>query len=240
VIRPIALISAIAAVVIATAPAGAQVPPIEDYVPTFTRADQWLHRNTGPIGNVDAYEGRYLKWDGTKPTGDTPALYSGNNYLVFVGELHDPVHFITMKGNAAGDLDNIAFDLYLTGWAQSTIGCSMSLSFQLIIDGVTILDQDYTGSDGISYTPIDDTTVLARFALTNLWEATKVYELPYGPDVQHEVYLNLQNFYACNEYIWQYDSADRPAGLIVNLPSPGSKGYTRIDVLDPPPPVQAS
>lgn len=116
-IRPTALISVLAAVVITAMPAGAQVPPIEEYVRTFSSADRWLHRNTGPIGNVDAYEGRYLKWDGTKPTAAQPALYSGNNYQVFVGELHDPVHFITMKGNAAGDLDNIAFDLYVTGWA---------------------------------------------------------------------------------------------------------------------------
>lgn len=233
-IRPVAFMSILAAIAIAATPAGAQVP--SDYVPTFTRADQWLHRNTSPIGNLDAREGRFLKWDGVKPTGDQQAIYNGNNYQVFVGTLHDPVHFLTMKGTATGDLDAIAFDLYFTGWAQSTIGCGFALSFQLIIDGVTILDQDYTGSDGISYTPVNDTTVLARFALTNLWEASKLNDLAYGPDVQHEIYLNLQNFYACNEVTWQYDSAQVPSGLIVNLPEPGKKGYAKIDVLDPPPP----
>jgi len=235
-IRPAAVLSILAAMVLGAPSAGADVPPIEEYVPTFTRADQWVHRNTLPIGNLDAREGRYLKWDGTEPTGDTPAFYSGNNYQVFVGNLHDPAHFLTMEGTAAGDLDAIAFDLYFTGWAQSTIGCPLALSFQLIIDGVTILDQDHLGSDGITYTSVDDTTMQARFALTNLWEATKIYELPYGPDVQHEIYLNLQNFYACNEIVWRYDSADMPSGLIVNLPDPGKKGYARINVLDPPPP----
>ena len=235
-IRPTALLSVLAAIVIAATPAGADLPPIDEYVPTFTRADQYLHRNTSPIGNLDAREGRYLKWDGVKPTGGQPAFYSGNNYQVFVGTLHDPVHFLTMEGKAAGDLDNIAFDLYFNGWAQSTIGCGFALSFQLEIDGVTILDQDYTGSDGISYTTIDDTTVLAKFALTNLWDATKLYELPYGPGIEHDIYLNLQNFYACNEVVWQYDAADVPSGLIVNLPEPGKKGYAKINVLDPPPP----
>ena len=234
--RTAALLSALAAIVIAAAPAGAQVPPIEEYIPTFTRADQWLHRNTSLIGNLDAREGRYLKWDGTKPTGDSGAIYTGNNYQFLVGAPHDPVHYMTMKGNAAGDLETIAFDLFLTGWAQSTIGCPLALSFQLIVDGVTIMDQDITGSDGITYTPVDDTTVQARFALTNMWQATKDYELPYGPGVQHEIYLNLQNFYACNEVVWHYDSADTPSGLIVNLPDPGKKGYARINVLDPPPP----
>ena len=238
-IRPAALVSVLTAIVLAAPPAGADVPPIEEYEPTFTRADQWLHRNTSPIGNLDAREGRYLEWDGVKPTGDQPAFYHGNNYEVFVSggqTTHDPEHFMTMEGTAAGDLDAIAFDLYFTGWAQSTIGCGFALSFQLIVDGETILDQDYLGSDGISYSVIDDTTVLARFALTNLWDATKIYGLPYGPDVQHEIYLNLQNFYACNEVTWQYDGAEVPSGLIVNLPEPGKKGYTRINVLDPPPP----
>ena len=233
-IRPAAFLTVLAAVVFVTAPAGAAVPG--DYVPTFARADYFLHRNSGPIGNLDAREGRYLQWDGTKPTRNDRAIYNGNNYQVFVGELHDPVHFLTMKGKALGDLDNIAFDLYFTGWAQSTIGCGFALSFQLIIDGVTILDQDYTGSDGISYTPVDDTTVLAKFALTNLWDATKLNGLPHGADVEHEVYLNLQNFYACNEVTWHYDAADVPSGLIVNLPEPGKKGYAKINVLDPPPP----
>lgn len=231
-VRFVALLAGALAVASAWAPAGAQ----EEYVPTFTRADLWLHANSSPIGNLDASQGRFLTWDATKPTDSQQAFYHGNNYEVFIGDLHDPVHFLTMKGTATGDLNTIAFDLYFTGWAQSTIGCGLDLSLDLQIDGKSILFQDFTGSTGYNNRKVDDTTRLTKFVLTNLWEASKQAGLAFGPDVQHEVYLNIQNFYACNEVTWQYDSADRPAGLIVNMPTPAS-GYFEVDVLDPPPPL---
>ena len=219
----------------------AKTPATEAYNPTFTRADLFLHRNTSPVGNVDASEGRFVKWDATKPTGAQPALYIGNNYGGIVEGDHLPQHFLTMEGVASGDLDTIAFDLYFNGPGQSSIGCSLSLSFEVVVDDVEVLYQNYTGSDlGMAYEAIDETTYRARFALTNLWKASQEYELPTGPDVQHDIYINMQNFYLCNEFVWQYDSADRPAGLIVNLEKPGKKGYTEVDVLNPPPPVEAT
>jgi len=87
---------------------------------------------------------------------------------------------------------------------------------------------------------VNNTTVLAKFALTNLWTATQQAGIAYGPDAQHDIYLNIQNFYACNEVTWQYDSTDVPSDLIVNLPSPVTSGYAEIDVLDPPPPPGAA
>lgn len=219
----------------AQAQTGGSTP--EEYVPTFARADYWLHANGSRIGNIDAMENRFVKWDATKPAGSETAIYHGNNYPFIVGgELHDPDHFLTMEGTAGGDLDAIAFDLYFIGWAQSTIQCGLSLSFRLLIDDQTILEQDFTGSAGIRYQAVNSTTVRTRFVLTNLWEASKQAGLAYGPDVKHKVYLNIQNFYVCNELTWLYDAADVPSGLIVNLPAPRS-GYTEIDVLNPPPPL---
>jgi hypothetical protein len=238
--RPLALI-ALAGTLIGgmTAPSAAQeLPPIEEYIPTFTRADLFLHRNTSAVGNIDAREGRFLTWNSTTPTGDQPAAYLSNNLNpITLGANHDPEVFLTTSGTALSDLNTIAFDLYAKQWAQSTIGCSMALSFQLVVDGVDVLNQDYEGSSGINYTVIDETTMRIRFAFTNLWQAVKELELPYGPNVQHQIYVNLQNFYLCNELVWLYDSATYPSGLIVNLDKPGSKGYTAIDVLDPPPPL---
>lgn len=221
-----------------TAPAAAEDVP-EDYVPTFVREDLWLHANDSPIGNVDARDGNFVRWDATEPTGETPAVYHGNNLNVFTGSNHDPAHYLTVQGTATGDLDTLAFEVYLHGWAQATIGCGMSLSFEVIIDGEVILSQDYTGSDGVLYYPVDETTGYARFALTNLWNATKLFRLPYGPDVEHDVYVNMQNFYVCNEYTWLYDSAATPSGLIVNLDRPARAGYFEVNVLNPPPPVES-
>ena len=239
--RRLTMLALAGALLLSLAPAStaAELPPIDEYTPTFTRSDLFLHRNTSPVGNVDAQEGRFLKWDTTKPTGDAPAVYVGQNYDSLVNGNHGPGVFLTMEGATLSDLNNIAFELFFTGWAQSTIGCGLSLSLQLVIDDVEILNQDYRGSEGFNFTVVDDTTVKTRFVLTNLWEAVKLYELPYGPETEHDIYLNIQNFYACNEIQWQYDSADRPSGMIVNLPSPNGS-YFKFNVLDPPPPLPAS
>ena len=238
--RRLSIVAIAMAMLFALAPSTtAQTPPIEEYTPTFTRADLFLHRNTGPIGNLDAREGRFVKWDATTPTGSQPAIYVGNNYDLHVNGVHRPDASLTMQGLVQGDLDKIAFELFFNGPGQSSIGCPVSLSLQLIIDGEEILSQDALGSDGFNDTQVDSTTYKTRFVLTNLWEATKAFGLSYGPDVTHNVYLNIQNFYACNEFVWQYDSADRPAGLIVNHPSPGAS-YFKFDVMDPPPSTTAA
>lgn len=237
--RPMTTVAVAVAMLFALAPSTtAQTPPIEEYTtPTFTQADLFLHRNASPIGNVDAREGRFLTWDATKPTGPAPAVYIGQNFDWINGN-HRPEAFLTMKGVTAGDLDKIAFDLYFTGWAQSSIGCGFSLSLLLNIDGEEIVNQDYAGSEGFNFTRVDDTTMRTRFVLTNLWDATKEFGLEYGPEVTHDIYLNIQNFYVCNEVQWQYDSADRPSGLVVNHPSPGA-AYFKFNVMDPPPPLTA-
>lgn len=211
--------------------------PVE-YTPTFTRADRWLHANGSPSGNVDAQGGKFVRWDDTKPTAPTGAAYVGNNYGYFADSVdHNPVHFLTMKGQTVGDLDTLAYTLFFTGPGQAA--CDLSLSFQLVVDDKTILDQDYTGSAGITYERVNDTTYAARFALTNIWKAAERAKLARGADVTHDVYLNVQNFYLCNELVWHYDSAAAPSDVVVNLPAPGSKGYFEVDVVNPPPPIDA-
>lgn len=227
------IVALVIAVVLTALPGSAAVP--DDYVPTFARSDNWLHANESRIGNLDARDGKFVRWDGTEPTAPAAAAYVGNNFGFVQGD-HDPAHFLTMKGQATGDLENLAFELYFTGWAQATDFCPMALSFELVIDGIPVLWQNYAGSDGITYEAVDATTSVTRFALTNLWQAARDYGLPYGPDVVHEVYVNVQNFYACNEVTWLYDSVDHPSALTVNLPEPAAAGYVPIDVLDPPPP----
>ena len=219
------------------AAAGATPGPIPaDYTPSFVRADRWLHSAGSPVGNVDARDGKFVGWDGTTPTAAAPSVYLAQNLQAIVGPQHDPQHHLTMKGQAVGDLENLAFDLYFTGWAQSTGFCPLSLSFELVIDGVPILWQDYTGSDGIIVSNVDETTSVARFALTNLWQASKDYNLAYGADVVHDVKVNVQNFYVCNELTWLYDSVEQPSAVTVNYPQPLTGGYAEINVLDPPPP----
>jgi hypothetical protein len=249
-VRPRVLFALFASLLLLASPAVADepppaedLPPIEEYEPTFTEAPAYLHAHTLPIGNLDAVQGNFVRWDETAPEGEQSAVYIGNNYGGILDDStgeggHNPAHFLTMEGTALGDLDNIAFDLYFSGWAQATIGCPIDLSLQLVIDDVVIVDQTYTGSTGFNNQQVDDDTFRTKFVLTNLWKATEEFELAYGPEVEHKVYLNVQNFYLCNEVIWEYDSAETPAGLVVNMPEPGAS-YFKFDVLDPPPPLEA-
>jgi hypothetical protein len=208
----------------------------EVYEPTFERQEAWLHAHTLPIGNLDGAEGRFVTWDDAEPTSPVPAVYHGNNPAgILDGRL--PEHFFTAAGTFTGDLENLAFDMYLHGWAQSTIGCGISLSFELKVDGKTLLSQEYTGSEGFVTEQVAPGVVKTRFALTNMWEASKRRNVPFGEELEHEVYVNIQNFYICNEFTWLYDAASTPSGLIANVESPASEGYFEVDVLRPPPPI---
>ena len=212
----------------------------DEYVPTFTPSSYWLHANGSLLGNVDSYQGNYVKWDATKPTGAAPAHYLGANYYTLTDTSgKDPAAFMTMAGKVKGDIDNLAFDIYFVGPSQATIGCGVSFAVQLKIDGETVLDQEYTGSEGFNDMHFDETTERTQFVLTNIWNATRGFSpaLKTGPDVQHDVQVILQNFYACNEYVFRYDSADYPAGFIANMPNIEESGYFLFDVMEPPPPV---
>src|SRR4051794_15995087 len=227
--KRIALLAAPAAC-LAAAPAALG----EVYVPEFTPSSYWLHAGSTPLGNLDAQQGTYVKWDTTKPTG-TGALYSGNNYTTLAGATHDPTQFLTMQGKVKGDIDNLAFDLFFIGPSQTTIGCPVSLSVELKVDDKTVISQEYTGSDGFNDSPADDQTRETRFVLTNIFHTLQTLKVAHGADVVHDVYANFQNFFACNEFVWRYDSAAYPAGFIANMPDVDDSGYFVFDVDDPPP-----
>jgi hypothetical protein len=79
--------------------------------------------------------------------------------------------------------------------------------------------------------------VKTRFALTNIWQAFERRGIAFGPDVEHDVYVNIQNFYVCNEFTWLYDAESTPAGITANVEDPASEGYFEVDVRNPPPPI---
>jgi hypothetical protein len=228
--KRIALLAAVIATLAAAPTAFGEV-----YVPELTPSSYWLHAGSTPLGNVDANQGTFVKWDTTKPTGAAGALYSGNNYTTLAGATHDPAQFLTLEGKVKGDIDNLAFDLFFVGPSQMTLGCPVSLSVELKVDGETVISQDYTGSDGFNDSPADQQTRETRFVLTNIFNTLQSLKVAHGPNVVHDVYANFQNFYACNEFVWRYDSAAYPAGFIANMPNVDESGYFVFDVEDPPP-----
>lgn len=80
-----------------------------------------------------------------------------------------------------------------------------------------------------------------QFVFANLPRATDVFSIDDGPEVAHIVELNMANFYACNEMVFLYDTAETPSGITFNLDPSGNvfKQYTKVDVFNPPPPLES-
>lgn len=228
------------AVIALAVPAGAQ----EAELPVFLRSEAWLHATAVPLTNIDASQGTFPSWDGTKPTESHPygagGVYAANNYSVFMPiDQHDPAHNFTMAGQMTGELDTMGVTLY--GHKPAGALCDeFNLAFELEIDGEQILYQDQSEpSAGIMTTQVADNLFSAHFAFTRLHEAMELYGIETGPDVTHEIYVNAANFYLCDETVWVYDSAEAPAGIVFNVADNELRRYTNVDVFNPPPPLEA-
>lgn len=232
--RSLLLLTAVAALA-ASSPASAFV-----YVPEPV----WFHAVTTPVGTLDHQLGTDITWSSESPTGPG-AVTLGNNYSTFTDLLEVPAgsreeHTFVAKGTIDGDLDTLAVDLYFTGPAASV--CGMSLAWQVLIDDYEILYTDQAApSANLKTEAVSRNVYRVRFMLTHIAEALELYRVPPSATGQREVSLNFANFYACQEAVWLYDSPSWPSGMIVNLDpaSVAARGYTEVDVLNPPPPLPA-
>jgi hypothetical protein len=219
------------------------VPNYEDPELVFSEQAVWFHNAVSPAGNVDAANGDLVRWDTTEPTASAPmgagGAYVANNYSVFtdliVGGQRESNTF-SSAGTFIGNLDSMAVSLF--GHMPAGGLCTeMSLAFDLRIDGQTILFQDQgEPSANLATYPAGDLYEV-KFVFTRLHEAMELNGIETGPDVEHEIYLNAANFYACNEAVWVYDSSEAPAGIVFNRFDKALGPYTEIDVFNPPPPL---
>ena len=230
--RPLLILTAVA-VFAAMAPAHAF---------EYTPEPVFFHPVTTPVGTIDHQLGTDITWSDVAPSA-LGAVTLGNNYSTFTdiadvpaGERYDQT--FVAKGSIDGDVDTLAVDLYFTGPAAGV--CGMGLAWQVIVDGVEILYTDQASPSADLKTEAAGRGVYrVRFLLSHIVDAMALYEVP--PSSTHEISLNFANFYACQEAIWLYDSTDWPSGMIVNLDpaSVAARGYTEVDVLNPPPPLPA-
>lgn len=233
------LVVFIAVLGLAAVPVQAQ----EEEEPEFLRSEAWLHATSVPLGNLAASDGSFPTWDDEKPTDSQPygagGVYAANN-LSFLTSQHDPEQHLTMQGELTGELDTMGVTLY----AHLPFGAlcnEFNLAFDLRIDGEQILYQEQSSpSAGLMTQQVDDTLFSVRFAFTRLHEAMTLYGIETGPDVTHDIYLNASNFYLCNEMVWVYDSAEAPAGHVFNVEDRELRTYTKIDVFNPPPPLESA
>lgn len=229
--RPLLILTAAAALA-ASAPANAF-----EYAPTPV----WFHAVTTPVGTIDHQLGTDITWSDQAPTG-SGAITLGNNYSTFTdiadvpfGERYDQT--FVAKGTTV-DLDTLAVDLYFTGPAASV--CGMALAWQVLVDGYEILYTDQASpSADLKTESVGRNVYRVRFMLTHIQDALGLYQVPASETGQREISLNFANFYACQEAVWLYDSVTYPSGMTVNLDpaSVAARGYTEVDVLNPPPPL---
>lgn len=238
-LRRLVLVLAVLALAV---PAQAQ-EAVEPEPPVFLRSEAWVHATDVPVTNIEASQGTFPTWDDSKPTASQPfgagGAYVANNYSFMGGEQHDPANHFTMAGQVTGELDTMGVTLY----GHKPVGalCSdFNLGFELEIDGEQILYQAQSEpSADIMTTQVGDNLYSAHFAFTRLHEAMELYGIETGPDVTHEIYVNVANFYICDEVVWVYDSAEAPAGIVFNVADNELRRYTNIDVFNPPPPLEA-
>lgn len=216
----------------------------EPVPPVFTERETWFHGTSTKVTNIDARNGVVPTWDGTKPTASHP-YGAGSVYLAnqgFAGSAGQNADGFSAKGKFTGDIENWAVTLY--GYLPTNKGlpCGMSLAYDLKIDGTVILDQKQSAPSNPSATTeaVNDDLYRVRFALTNIYKAMQDSGLETGPGIEHTIELTALNFYLCQEAVWVYDSAEAPAGSTFNLlDSKRLRAYTKVDVLNPPPPLQS-
>lgn len=207
---------------------------------SFESQKVWFRAGDTPVGTVDYQLGSPIRWSTEAPAGPVAATL-GNNYSVFM-DLVEPgmreAFTFSTEGTFVGNLETIAVDLYYAGPFAGV--CDMSLSFQVIIDGAEILMQEHLApSANLKEEAGPNRTRRVRFMFSNLHDTMNLFGVQTGPGVEHEIWLNFANFYACNEAVWLYDSATFPSGMIFNMDpaSTEARKYTTVDVQNPPPPL---
>lgn len=234
------LIAAVLAVIPFSGALGEEPVP-----PVFNEKSTWFHGTSSRVTNLDARTGTVPTWDETKPTASAPfgagSVYAANQFSWIASAGSDAADGFSVKGKFTGDIENWAVTLY--GYLPTNKGlpCGISLAYDLKIDGVPILDQDTTAPSEPSTTveAVNGDLVMVRFALTNIYQAMTDSGVSTGPEAEHTVELTALNFYLCNEAVWVYDSAEAPAGGIFNLDAKRLRNYAKVDVLNPPPPLDS-
>jgi hypothetical protein len=81
---------------------------------------------------------------------------------------------------------------------------------------------------------VSDGLYKVRVAVTDLYRAMDDFGLDTSDEKTHTVYLNAQNFYAGNEAVYVFDSAEAPAGAVFNIAKKLLVDYTVVDAFEEP------
>lgn len=241
-----AVLAALLAISMLSTAAGAWSVDLDDEAfadVEFLRQDTWFTSSL-PVGNVATLSGDPITWTTDAPTGDQPSANVMNNYSTFTDILVDGTrewNTFTVEGTFTGQLDTIGVRLF-TDSRNATAACGFdALAFEVTIDGVQFLVQDQASpSAGLGGYQEGD-YIVTEFIFTRLYEKALDLGVEGDADTEHDIRINMANFYACNETVLWYDAAQTPSGMIFNLDpdSRDARFFTEIDVYNPPPPLES-
>lgn len=232
-----ALLAAALLVVPAAADTHDACTPILDEVgePTgehLCTTQHWFTANDGKVGNVEGItqlEGEssmgFPSWDDTAPEASVTAGAGGGymgSPLLDVAFEKDPVAGVTFDGQLTGNIDGLAFELYLFQPAANA-GAVEDHSFRAT---VTVGSQRLVnhGSHVTVVTEEAGSAVMrVRFVVTDLHRTLR----DKGDDVVHDVRVNVTPwFYGGDEAIYVYDTVEAPSSMIVNPTPEQLDGFT--------------
>lgn len=215
----------------------------------FAESLAWFAAGGSALANLEQEQGEWVRWVDTAPTDETgAALVSAGP----VSPIRERTHGrdgefktqFTAVGTHTGHLDSLTLDLHFIQ-PLGPVPCDgdteveVKLGVDLEIDGRRVLDM--AGNDGHSnYMPVTvdatDSGHVARLKIVNLHDRMEADDLTGGPDTTHDLWLSVQQFYACEEVVWRYGSTGTPSSILFNRhpEDPSVAEHTTIDATRPP------
>jgi hypothetical protein len=183
-------------------------------------SQHWFTANDGKVGNVEGLsqtEGEstlgFPSWDDTEPASVTTGSgggYHGNPILDIAYE-QDPASGVTFEGELVGNIDALAFDIYLFMPAGRPARTTHGFRAKVEVDGRTaILHGEAVEA------PLEsggNAVQRIRFATTDL---LSVRQIPQDNDKVRQVHINVTPFFFGHEAVYVYDAAEAPSSMIVN------------------------
>lgn len=197
--------------------------------PVACRLDTYIKANTARIGNVHGLTDQDANptFSTEAPAGSYEAGNGGMTATVWPATLAtshtDEKWALTVEGEFEGNLDSLAIELYAMNPVNGTVFGEFWSQLHLEIDGQTVFDTYGAELVITNYTPVDDATVLMRFAFTDIWEALGSVD-DAGP---HDVKFQIAGYTYGDEAAFVYDASEYPSQMKFNLDKLG--GYQEIE-----------
>jgi hypothetical protein len=245
------LLSALLLLALVALPVGAADEPVEDEAveeggaspcapilddegePTgqhLCTSQHWFTANDAKVGNVEGLsqtEGEstlgFPSWDDTEPASVTTGSGGGyhGNPLIDIAYEQDPASGVTFDGELAGNVDALAFDLYLFKPAAGVLTDDHGFRAKIDLGGRPIV----LHGEPVSV-PLEaggDAVLRIRFVVEDL---LSVRTNTLDDDQVRPMRINVTPYYVAHEAIYVYDAAEAPSSMIVNPTPEQLEGFT--------------